>query len=136
MPSKNWAAISGSVKNLRIQTGIHTKEIETRRKAFIRKWRLKCRAVADSLEEAGDRLFTFTRLPDSQWRSARTTNAIERLHEEFKRRIKTQTVLPSAETAAMLFWALLASGQITMRKVDGWQTLAEAPASQCIDLAA
>lgn len=34
--------------------------IETRRKAFLRKWRLKCRAVADSLEEAGDRLFTFT----------------------------------------------------------------------------
>jgi putative transposase len=60
------------------------KEIETRRKTFIRKWRLKCRAVADSLEEAGGRLFTFTRLPDSQWRSARTTNAIERLHEEFK----------------------------------------------------
>src|ERR1700693_3569511 len=112
------------------------KEIEARRKSFIRKWRLKCRAVADSLEEAGDRLFTFTRLPDSQWRSARTTNAIERLHEEFKRRIKTQTVLPSAETAAMLFWALLAAGQITMRKVDGWQTLAEKPTAQCIDLAA
>jgi putative transposase len=112
------------------------KEIETRRKSFVRKWRLKCRAVADSLEEAGDRLFTFTRLPDGQWRSARTTNAIERLHEEFKRRIKTQTVLPSAETAAMLFWSLLASGQITMRKVDGWQTLAEKPTVQCIDLAA
>src|SRR6266702_2182063 len=111
-------------------------QIESRRKAFIRKWRLKCRAVADSLEEAGDRLFTFTRLPPSQWRSARTTNAIERLHEEFKRRIKTQTVLPSAETAAMLFWALLASGQINMRKVDGWQTLATKPIDQPIDLAA
>ena len=37
-------------------------EIETRRSSFIRKWRLKCRAVADSLEEAGGRLFTFTRL--------------------------------------------------------------------------
>jgi hypothetical protein len=35
----------------------------------------------------------------------RTSNAIERLHEEFKRWIKTQTVLPSAETAAMLFGA-------------------------------
>jgi putative transposase len=112
------------------------REIETRRKSFIRKWRLKCRAVADSLQEAGGRLFTFTRLPESQWRSARTTNAIERLHEEFKRRIKTQTVLPSAETAAMLFWALVASGQITMRRVDGWHTLAEPPALQCIDLAA
>ena len=98
-------------------------EIEKRRQAFLRKWRLKHRPVADSLEEAGDRLFTFTRLPLSQWKSARTTNAIERLHEEFKRRIKTQTVLPSAETAAMLFWALLASGQILLRKVDGWKTL-------------
>jgi putative transposase len=111
-------------------------EIEVRRKAFIRKWRVKHRAVADSLEEAGERLFTFTRLPPSQWRSVRTTNAIERLHEEFKRRIKTQTVLPSAATAAMLFWALLASGQINMRKVDGWQTLAAKPIDQPIDLAA
>ena len=111
-------------------------DISARRKAFLRKWRLKHRAVADSLEEAGDRLFTFTRLPPSQWRSVRTTNAIERLHEEFKRRIKTQTVLPSADTAAMLFWALLASGQINMRKVDGWQTLATKPIDQPIDLAA
>jgi len=111
-------------------------EVEARRKAFIRKWRVKHRAVANSLEEAGDRLFTFTRLPPSQWRSARTTNAIERLHEEFKRRIKTQTVLPSADTAAMLFWALLASGQINMRKVDGWKTLATKPIDQQFDLAA
>jgi len=111
-------------------------EVEQRRRAFIRKWRLKCKAVADSLEEAGDRLFTFTRLPPSQWKSARTTNAIERLHEEFKRRIKTQTVLPSAETAAMLFWALLAAGQIAMRKVDGWQTLSQRLADETVDLAA
>ena len=81
-------------------------------------------------------MFSFVRLPESQWKSARTTNAIERLHEEFKRRIKTQTVLPSAETAAMLFWALLASGQINMRKVNGWKTLPEKPIPQCIDLAA
>ena len=110
-------------------------EIEAHRRAFIRKWRLKCKAVADSLDEAGDRLFTFTQLPCNQW-SVRTTNAIERLHEEFKRRIKTQTVLPSAETAAMLFWALLASGQITMRKVDGWQSLTQKLADNPIDLAA
>ena len=51
-------------------------------------------------------------------------------------RLKTQTVLPSADTAAMLFWALLASGQIDMRKVDGWQTLATKPIDQPIDLAA
>ena len=111
-------------------------EVEARRRAFVRKWRLKCQAVADSLEEAGDRLFTFTRLPPGQWKSARTTNAIERLHEEFRRRIKTQTVLPEAETAPMLFWALLASGQIVMRKVDGWETLAIPLSTTDIDLAA
>jgi putative transposase len=111
-------------------------EVQTKRQAFLRKWRLRHSAVANSLEEAGDRLFTFTTLPSSQWKSARTTNAIERLHEEFKRRIKTQTVLPSADTAAMLFWALLASGQIVMRKVDGWQTLATKPIDQPIELAA
>jgi len=37
---------------------------------------------------------------------------IERLNEEFRRRIKTRTVLPCAETVPMLLWALMASGQI------------------------
>ena len=63
-------------------------------------------------------------------------DAIERLHEEFKRRIKTQCLLPCAETACMLFWALLASGQITLRRVDGWDTLHVAPADEPLDLAA
>jgi putative transposase len=111
-------------------------KVQERRKVFILKWRLRHHAVADSLEEAGDRLFTFTTFPPSQWKSTRTTNAIERLHEEFKRRIKTQTVLPSADTAAMLFWALLASGQIIMRKVDGWQTFAQKKFAQTVDVAA
>jgi putative transposase len=109
-------------------------EVLARRKAFLARWKLRCRAVADSLEEAGERLFTFLRYPPEQWRSLRTTNAIERLHEEFKRRIKTQCLLPGAETAAMLFWALLASGQITMRRVDGWPTLDRSPTD--LDLAA
>jgi transposase-like protein len=110
--------------------------VQTRRKAFLRKWRLKCRAVADSLEEAGERLFAFTRLDPSQWKSARTTNAIERLNEEFRRRIKTQTVLPCAETVPMLLWALLASGQIAMRKVDGWETLSQPIEPFALDQAA
>jgi putative transposase len=69
-------------------------------------------------------------------RARAPTNAIECLHEEFERRIKTQAVLPPAETAAMLFWALLAAGQITTRKVDGWQTLSRKLADETIDLAA
>ena len=33
-----------------------------------------------------------------------------------------------------LFWALMASGQIVMRKVDGWQSLAEKPPIKSLTL--
>ena len=68
-----------------------------RSRAFLCKWRLKCKSVADSLQEAGDRLFTFTRLGPWQWRSARTTNVIKRLCEAFRCWIKIQAVLPDTE---------------------------------------
>ena len=55
---------------------------------------------------------------------------------KFRRRIKAQAVLPDAETAPMLFWALMASGQIVMRKVDGWQTLSRPLDPETLDLAA
>jgi transposase-like protein len=99
-------------------------------------WRAGCRAVADSFDEAGEALFALTRRPPSQETSARTTNAIERLHEECTRRITTQTVLPSGETAAMPFWVLFASGQITLRTVDRWQTIAQPIADRVVHLAA
>lgn len=55
-----------------------TKEVQARRGAFLRKWRLRCPAVATSLEEAGERLFAFLRLPSCQWRSARTTDEMDK----------------------------------------------------------
>ena len=67
---------------------------------------------------------------------ARTTNAIERLNEEFRRRIKIQTVLPRSETVPMLLRALLTSGQITMRKIDGWETLDKPIEPMPLELAA
>jgi hypothetical protein len=36
----------------------------------------------------------------------------------------------------MLFWALLAAGQITMRKVDGWKSLPSTTPSIPLDRAA
>ena len=57
-----------------------------------------------------------------------------RIHEEFKRRIKTQTVLPSADTAAMLFWALFARGRSTCAKWMVGEPFATKPIDQPIDL--
>ena len=44
--------------------------------------------------------------------------------------------LPSPDTVAMLLWALLASGQIQMRKVNGWEALAQPIQPATLDLAA
>ena len=77
-PKKLYDAISADYADM-----IYAKtaqEVDAKRKAFLRKWRLRYRPVADSLEEAGDKLFTFLRFPSDQWKSIRTTNAIERLH--------------------------------------------------------
>jgi len=103
---------------------------------FLRKSAERYAAVAKTLREAGEQLFTFTRSPPSQWKSARTTNAVERLPAEVMRRIKPHTKLPQAETPPMLFWALLESGEFTMRNADDRQTLNEPIADQPIDLAA
>jgi len=46
------------------------------------------------------------------------------LSEEFLCPVKTQTVLPCAETVSMLFWILMASGPIFMQRVDGRETIA------------
>lgn len=97
------------------------------RERFLFKWRSKCPGVATSLEEAGDKLFTFLRFPPIQWKGIRTTNAIERLNEEFRRRVKVQGMQPSGQSVCMLFWALVASGAIKLRKVDGFETLNAPP---------
>ena len=64
------------------------------------------------------------RFPKAQWKTLRTTNVIERLHEEFRRRVKTQGSLPSEDAALILLFSLVASGQIKLRRIDGWRKIA------------
>ncbi len=63
-----------------------------------------------SLREGGDEMFTFFTFPNTQWKALRSTNAFERLHDEFRRRVKTQGSLPSEDAALVLFFSLVASG--------------------------
>jgi transposase-like protein len=103
--------------------------VQQRRATFVKKWRLQCPAVAQSFEEAGDELFTFVRFPRSQWKALRTTNALERINEEFRRRTKTQASLPSQDAVLLLLFGLLRAGHIRMRKIDGWQEMSQVTAA-------
>jgi transposase-like protein len=92
--------------------------------AFERAWAKRCPSVVASLREGGDELLTFFTFPKPQWKSLRTTNTIERLHEEFRRRVKTQGSLPGEDAALVLLFSLVASGQIKLRRIDGWRKIA------------
>ena len=63
--------------------------------AFERAWTKRCPGVVTSLREGGGELLTFFIFPKAQWKTLRTTNTIERLHEEFRRRVKTRGSRPS-----------------------------------------
>lgn len=105
---------------------IRANSLDEARKAyreFISKWKKLAPKVATSLEEGGEELLTFYSFPKSQWKSLRTTNVIERLNGEFRRRVKTQGSLPDAQAAERLLFGLLVSGQIHMRRIDGWREL-------------
>jgi len=70
-------------------------------------------------------LFTFLKFPQSQWKGLRTTNALERINEEFRRRTKTQSSLPNGDAVLLRLFGLLRSGQISLRKMDGAQVMAK-----------
>ena len=72
--------------------------------AFERTWGKRCPGVVKSLREGGDELLTFLWFPKAQW--------------------KTQGSLPSEAAAVVLLCSLVTSGQIKLRRIDGWRKIA------------
>lgn len=90
---------------------------------FVTKWIKLCESVARSLQEGGEELLTFFNYPKSQWKALRTTNVIERLNGEFRRRVKTQGSLPNECAVLILLYGLVASGLVQLRKIDGFRAI-------------
>jgi len=93
--------------------------------AFVKKWTKRCPGAVESLNEAGEELLTFYAFPEEQWKTIRTTNVIERLNGEFRRRVKTQGSFPSETCAIVLLYSLVASGQINLRRLDGYEKIVD-----------
>ena len=81
--------------------------------------------MVKSLREGGKELLTFYRYPKSMWKSLRTTNGIERLNEEFRRRVKIQGSLPNSDAGLKLLFGLFAAGIINLQRINGWSELAK-----------
>jgi len=79
----------------------------------------------ENLTEAGDERFTFIGFPRSPCKALRTTNALERINEEVRRRTKTQASLPRHDAVLLLLFGLLRGGQITLRLLGGDREMKE-----------
>ncbi len=113
---------------VRAESGIEARKAHD---LFLSKWQRLCPPVARSLEEAGPDLLTFYDLPKPMWKSLRTTNAIENVNREFRRRTKTQASFSTEAAAVTLLYALVAFEQIKMRKINGHQHIDEITVPGC-----
>lgn len=77
-----------------------------------------------TIEEAGTELLTFYEFPKAMWRSLRTTNPLENLNREFRRRTKTQASFGTEQAALRLLYGLVAFGQIRFHRIDGHRDVA------------
>ncbi len=99
---------------------VHAEDALAARRAeqvFLKKWEKLCPAVARSYQEAGDPLLTCFDFSKPMWKALRTTNSIENLSREFRRRTKTQALFSTEEAALTLLYGLIAFGQIRMGKI-------------------
>ena len=62
-------------------------------KSFYEKWNKVIPSAVKSLAQSIDACLTFFKFPDEEWISLRTTNIIERLNKEFKRRTKSMEIV-------------------------------------------
>jgi transposase-like protein len=129
---KLWNLLGHAPKSLQAEVKVDYKaiidadgirEAKANYAAFVRKWGRKAPSVARSLEEAGMDLLTFMRWPKKQWRSLKTTNIVERLNHEFRRRTKTQGLFPTQASVLVLLFGLVASGMVRMRRIGGYETM-------------
>jgi putative transposase len=94
----NWDAV---------QYAEHRKDAETHFAALVRRWRDACPEAVDCMSRDIQELLVHYDFPRDHWDALRTTNPIERVNKEFKRRAKSmETVSPNGLHALVAFTAL------------------------------
>jgi putative transposase len=75
-------------------------------KVFQRRWQKELPSAVKCLEQSIDSCLTFFNFPKEEWISLRTTNIIERLNKEFKRRTKPMEIV-AGESACYTLLAFI-----------------------------
>jgi len=85
---------------------INLKEALNRKEEWLRKWRGKHPKLCDWVEEQIGETLTHYHLPDQHHKLMRSTNLLERINEEIKRRTRVVRIFPNSESCLRLVRAL------------------------------
>ena len=104
-PSVNMRSeICAAVKE--IYTAQDRQEAETRMKKVINRYEGKCQKFCDWLEEHFIEGLTFFEFPKAHWQKIRTSNVVERINREQKRRTRVSGLFPSISSCERLVGAI------------------------------
>jgi len=85
--------------------------------AFRRKWEQEIPSAVKCLANSLDSCLTFFKFPPKEWISLRTTNIIERLNKEFKRRTKVMEIVAGERACYNLLAFICLKMELHWRKV-------------------
>ncbi len=82
------------------------KEALNHKEEWVRKWRGKYAKLCDWIEEQIGETLTYYSLPDQHHKLVRSTNLLERMNEEIKRRTRVVRIFPNSKSCLRLVRAL------------------------------
>lgn len=108
------AEVAGDLRQ--IFNSLERPEAETRLKMAVQKWQKSSPKLAAWMEANVPEALTVFGFPESHRRRLRTTNGLERLNEELKRRTRVALIFPNEAALERLVTALL------MEQSEQWET--------------
>jgi putative transposase len=91
VPRKLKKEVADDLRSIFYASG--KEKADTFYKAFQEKWNKEIPSAVKSLEQSIDSCLTFFQFPEEEWTSLRTSNIVERLNKEFKRRTKSMEIV-------------------------------------------
>jgi len=84
-------------------------------RSFYKKWNKEIPSAVKSLTHSIDACLTFFKFPEEEWISLRTSNIIERLNKEFRRRTKSMEIVAGEDACYRLLAFISLKMELTWR---------------------
>jgi putative transposase len=113
-PQRLKGELAGAIKGIFAQTTRDS--ARARLREVLERYGLSCVKAMQILDTGVEDALTYLDFPEVHWRKICTTNPIERINREIRRRTKVVGIFPSVDSALRLI------GMILLEQTEDWQT--------------